>query len=88
MLETPNKNISNTAATAAAVGATTHTKSSKFGKDAAERTLLRILNKLQGHEDASMGEALSIEGQIDLLINEARSPYNLSKLFPGWAPWL
>ena len=84
-----NKNITHTAVTTVgAVGATTHTKSSKFGKDAAERTLLRILNKLQGHEDASMGEALSIEGQIDLLINEARSPYNLSKLFPGWAPWL
>jgi ataxia telangiectasia mutated family protein len=64
------------------------TKGGNFGKDAAERTLLRVLNKLQGQEDPSSGEALSVEGQVDLLINEARSPHNLSKLFPGWAPWL
>lgn len=68
--------------------ATVATKSGNFGKDAAERTLLRVLHKLQGQEDPSSGEALSIEGQVDLLINEGRSAVNLSKLFPGWAPWL
>jgi ataxia telangiectasia mutated family protein len=59
-----------------------------FGKSAAERTLLRVLHKLHGQEDPSSGEALSVEGHVDLLINEARSEHNLSKLFPGWAPWL
>ena len=58
-----------------------------FGKDAAERTLIRIKNKLQGLEDPT-GEALGIEGQVDYLINDARKYSNLSKLFPGWAPWL
>ena len=71
------------------LGATAATKGGgNFGKDAAERTLRRVLHKLQGQEDPSSGEALSIEGQVDLLLNEARSPHNLSKLFPGWAPWL
>jgi ataxia telangiectasia mutated family protein len=58
-----------------------------FGKDAAERTLTRIKCKLQGFEDPT-GEALGVEGQVDYLINEARSPTNLCKIFPGWAPWL
>jgi hypothetical protein len=69
-------------------GATMATKGGKFGKDAAERTLQRVLHKLQGQEDPSSGEALSVEGQVDMLLNEARSSHNLSKLFPGWAPWL
>lgn len=61
-----------------------------FGKDAAERTLSRVRQKLQGQEDvaSSAGESLSVEGQVDLLINEARSKDNLSRLFFGWAPWL
>jgi len=59
-----------------------------FGRDAAQRTLRRVLQKLQGQEDPSSGEPLSVEGQVDLLINEARSEDNLSRLFPGWAPWL
>ena len=71
-----------------AAAITVTSKGGSFGKDAAERTLNRVLHKLQGQEDPSSGEALSIEGQVDLLINESRSPHNLSKLFPGWAPWL
>jgi ataxia telangiectasia mutated family protein len=58
-----------------------------FGKDAAERTLRRIRNKLQGLEDPT-GDAFGIEGQVDYLINEATNPTNLCKLFPGWSPWL
>ncbi len=58
-----------------------------FGKDAAARTLNRVRSKLQGLEDPT-GEALGVEGLVDLLINEARDPVNLCKLFPGWAPWL
>ena len=43
-------------------------------------------NKL-GLEDPT-GEALGVEGQVDYLINDARNPSNLCKIFPGWAPWL
>ncbi|CAM9450755.1 unnamed protein product [Phaeothamnion confervicola] len=55
--------------------------------DAAERALLRIKQKLQGYEDPN-GDALSVEGQVKLLINEARNPDNLAKLYAGWTPWL
>ena len=40
-----------------------------------------------GLEDPT-GEALGVEGQVDYLINDARNPSNLCKIFPGWAPWL
>lgn len=58
-----------------------------FSRDAAERTIMRMKNKLLGCEDLS-GEALGVEGQVELLINEARSPENLCRLFEGWGPWL
>jgi hypothetical protein len=60
---------------------------SSSGTDAAKRALLRIKGKLQGQEESS-GETLSVEGQVEYLINEARDYKNLCKLFPGWAPWL
>lgn len=56
-------------------------------KDAAKRTLLRIKNKLQGCDDPA-GDILSVKGQVSMLINEASSVTNLSRLFAGWAPWL
>ena len=91
-----------------------------FGKDAAERALARIRNKLQGNKifetytlryaskhtyihtyihrhkyiiympglEDPTGEALGVEGQVDYLINDARNPSNLCRIFPGWAPWL
>ena len=49
--------------------------------------LLRVKNKLQGYEDPT-GTSLSVEGQVDFLIQEARDPKNLCRLYPGWAPWL
>lgn len=57
------------------------------GGDAAQRALARIKHKLQGYEDPN-GDAMSVEGQVKLLINQARDPENLSRLYPGWAPWL
>lgn len=57
-----------------------------LGRDAAERTLRRVRLKLQGFEDVT-GEALSVEGHVGLLINDATDPNNLSKLFCGWTPW-
>jgi hypothetical protein len=58
-----------------------------FCRDAAERTLLRVKNKLLGFEDPTSG-VLGVEGQVELVMAESRSVDNLSKLFPGWNPWL
>lgn len=60
---------------------------SGVGGDAAQRALARIKHKLQGYEDPN-GDAMSVEGQVKLLVNQARDPENLCRLFPGWAPWL
>jgi len=51
----------------------------------AERTLLRLKQKLRGFE---YGEAPSIEGQVKQLINEAQDADRLCRMFPGWAPWV
>jgi hypothetical protein len=60
-----------------------------FGRDAGERALGRVRSKLQGLDDTSgSGESLSVQGQVRALIAEARSPDNLCRLFPGWAPWV
>jgi len=53
----------------------------------AERTLLRIRQKLQGYEDPN-GDAMSVEGHVKYLITEARDPANLCRVFFGWSPWL
>ena len=62
-------------------------QTSNFQKDAAKRTLMRIRNKLNGFDDNSFS-SLSVEGFVQLLITEAQDKKNLSKVFPGWAPWL
>ncbi|KAK3593829.1 hypothetical protein CHS0354_011431 [Potamilus streckersoni] len=51
----------------------------------AERVLLRLRQKLQGVEDSVQ---LSVSGQVNHLIQEARNPKNLARLFPGWQPYL
>ena len=51
----------------------------------AERALLRVRQKLSQTE---YGEALSVEGQVEILINEAKDPERLCRMFPGWAPWV
>lgn len=51
----------------------------------AERVLIRLQEKLEGIED---GVPLSINGQVNHLIQEATDPSNLCALFPGWQPWL
>ena len=53
----------------------------------AERALLRIRQKLKGYEDPN-GDAMSVEGHVKYLINEATSPENICRIFPGWSPWL
>jgi phosphatidylinositol kinase/protein kinase (PI-3 family) len=49
--------------------------------------LLYVKNKLQGHDDPC-GDTFTVQGQVEFLLQEAQSISNLSKLFPGWAPWL
>jgi len=62
-------------------------RQTQLRKDIANRTLMRIRNKLQGFDDSSFS-SLSVEGFVQLLITEAQDPRNLCKVFPGWAPWL
>jgi ataxia telangiectasia mutated family protein len=51
----------------------------------AERVLVRLRQKLDGVED---GTLLSVKGQVNHLIREARDPKNLCRLFSGWQPWI
>ena len=57
------------------------------GNREAERALLRIQDKLGGRV-AGHPEALAVEGQVRALLDEARDPENLCKMFDGWAAWL
>ncbi|XP_030331993.1 serine-protein kinase ATM isoform X1 [Strigops habroptila] len=51
----------------------------------AERVLMRLQEKLKGVEE---GTVLSVGGQVNLLIQQAMDPKNLSQLFFGWKPWV
>ncbi|XP_066601781.1 serine-protein kinase ATM-like [Prorops nasuta] len=51
----------------------------------AQRAILRVEQKLQGTEE---GIATSVSGQVTRLIQEARDPSNLCRLFVGWRPFL
>ena len=51
----------------------------------AERVLLQLQQKLQG---MSEGVQLSVSGHVNHLIQEARDPNNLCRLFPGWQPYI
>lgn len=53
----------------------------------AERALSRVQLKLEGREVGRL-ECLSVEGQVWQLINQARDPANLCRMFEGWAAWL
>jgi len=52
----------------------------------AQRTLLRIRQKLQGFEDPN-GEALSVEGQVKVLVNQARAKDKNGMMYEGWSAW-
>lgn len=53
------------------------------------RALSKVFKKLSGIEDdVAMGEMKNVEGQVRLLINEARDHDNLCAIFPGWSPML
>lgn len=52
----------------------------------AERTLLRIKQKLEGVE-AGEGEARGVEGQVQQLLADAQDSDKLSKMYIGWQAW-
>ncbi|KAL0274886.1 UNVERIFIED_CONTAM: hypothetical protein PYX00_002916 [Menopon gallinae] len=52
----------------------------------AERALIRLKQKLQGTETG--GVATNTEGQVNSLIQQARDPNNLCRLFHGWQAYL
>ncbi|KAK8756671.1 hypothetical protein V5799_000627 [Amblyomma americanum] len=66
-----------------AAGAETHQHDQR--NRLARRMLLRLEQKLRGVEE---GAPLSVAGQVNLLIQQAVDPQNLSRLFPGWQPYV
>lgn len=58
---------------------------SQSSNKVAERVLLRLQEKLKGVEE---GTVLSVGGQVNLLIQQAMDPKNLSRLFHGWQAWV
>ncbi|EGG23657.1 protein kinase [Cavenderia fasciculata] len=55
----------------------------------------KVNNELQGYSNyknfnssGNMGLPLSIEGQVNSLIQEATDPVNLSEMYVGWSPYL
>lgn len=51
----------------------------------AERALIRLRQKLHGTEE---GGTSSVEGQVEKLIQQARDPSNLCRLYHGWQSYL
>uniref|UniRef100_A0A671YIK5 non-specific serine/threonine protein kinase n=1 Tax=Sparus aurata TaxID=8175 RepID=A0A671YIK5_SPAAU len=62
-----------------------HPLSNQSFNKVATRVLLRLQEKLKGVEE---GTVLSVGGQVNLLIQQAMDPKNLSRLFPGWQAWV
>lgn len=60
-------------------------KKADSGNNEAMRVIFRLRQKLQGVED---GVAMSVTGQTNYLIEEARNEENLALLFQGWQAWL
>eukprot|EP01135_Chromosphaera_perkinsii_P001799 Nk52_evm68s210 gene=Nk52_evmTU68s210 len=59
-------------------------ESMKHNKQAA-RVMIRLKQKLQGIEESV---PLTISGQVNRLIQEARNEQYLSQMFPGWQPYV
>ena len=51
----------------------------------ASRALAGVTSKLQGLNE---GAYTTIEGQVNMLIQQAKDPNNLSALFQGWQAYL
>jgi ataxia telangiectasia mutated family protein len=57
------------------------------GNADAERTLLRIKQKIEGREGGESG-ARGVEGQVQFLLAEAQDPDNLCRMYVGWGAYL
>ncbi|XP_062590469.1 serine-protein kinase ATM-like isoform X2 [Saccostrea cucullata] len=68
-----------------AVNASVQQESQESVNKLAERVLLHLQRKLQGYVE---GVQFSVAGQVNNLIQEARDPKNLCRLFPGWQPYI
>ncbi|CAN9511502.1 unnamed protein product [Ophioblennius macclurei] len=79
-----NASLSSTIGASNTVSVQKPSDSQSFNK-VAERVLLRLQEKLKGLEE---GNVLSVRGQVNLLIQQAMDPKNLSRLFPGWQAWV
>jgi ataxia telangiectasia mutated family protein len=55
-------------------------KTNKSDNDEAGIALFGIKKKLSS--------SISVEGQVQELINQAMDPRNLCRMFPGWQPWI
>jgi serine-protein kinase ATM len=55
---------------------------------AAMKTIEKIKQKLDGYEESTFGDQQGVEGQVQLLINSARDPNLLKRMYVGWAPWI
>jgi len=55
------------------------------GNRMANRALMVLKAKLDGREE---GTPMSVEGQVNKLIQEATDPENLCSIFAGWQPWV
>ena len=60
---------------------TFHLQSGKFCK-------VQTTSFMMGCMGTGEGEAKSVEGQVQQLLQEAQDPDRLCRLFVGWAPWL
>jgi phosphatidylinositol kinase/protein kinase (PI-3 family) len=49
--------------------------------------MIHVRQRLSGLEHKDIG-ALSVAGQVKLLIKEAQDPSNLALMYYGWAAWV
>lgn len=58
---------------------------SKLIDKQAQRALVRVQQRLKGRMG---GTIVSVSCQVKQLIQQAKDPMNLSKLYAGWQPYL
>ncbi|KAJ3435813.1 serine/threonine-protein kinase atm [Anaeramoeba flamelloides] len=51
----------------------------------AKRALAQVKQKLKGYDNQ---DQLSVEGQVNMLINESMDSKNLAKMYRGWCSWV
>ena len=49
--------------------------------------LQQVQRKLEGKEREGGGQVASVKGQVQQLLQEARSTDNLCQMYVGWASW-